>query len=171
MTPAASGSAPSQSPSQAEAASGPKGEALLAHRQHAPAVARRGHPRSSQRRTFGQGRMVQPRRIRQRSRRRQHCGRSTPHQQTRSRKDSARFHQRQHRHRLRHARRRSRIPRHALRAGECFSRAKTNSTSRWRKYHLHRPRRRLTTDQVHHGVTETQRKPFFDFLRASVSPW
>ncbi|MGD1213502.1 MAG: pyridoxal-phosphate dependent enzyme [Terriglobales bacterium] len=30
MTPAASGSAPSQSPSQAEAASGPKGEALLA---------------------------------------------------------------------------------------------------------------------------------------------
>ena len=63
--------------------------------------------------------------------------------QTCSRKNSARFHQRQHRHRLCHAGRGSRISRHAVRARECFSRAKTHSTGIRRKYHLHRSRRRL----------------------------
>ena len=44
-----------------------------------------------------------------------------------ARQDPARFHQRQHRHRLRHDRRRARLPSHAVHAGKCF--ASSASTS------------------------------------------
>ncbi len=99
--------------------------------------------RTSRRSIAGKSRVVQPRRIRQRPRCCQHCQRGAAHWQTRSRKNSARLDQRQHRHRLCHARRRSRISGHLVRAGKCFSRAKADSTGLWRKYHLHRSRGRV----------------------------
>src|ERR1035437_5534508 len=125
MTPAAYGSAPSPSPSRAKAASGLPGEAVLAQIGDTPLLPLDALTRDLPSvKLLGKAEWHNPGgSVKDRTAASIVAAARRP---TLAPQESARFHQPPPPHRPPHSRRRPPIPRHPLRAGECFSRAKAH---------------------------------------------